>query len=380
MNRRSTSDGESPEKINLLLVASSLWIGGAESVIRHLAEAIDRKRFNVTVCCLKQRGSIGIELAAAGIDIVVLDDSPESRVNYLTFIKLWKVIRTRKINVVHTHTAHGLVDGGICSLLNPRLKLIHTFHFGNYPHTAPRILWMERYFSRLADRLVSVGEEQRKQLQSVYGFPEDRIRTIYNGVSIKPLSGGSTFRTNVGADNCVLIGTIATFIEQKGLTYLLDVATAIRDSGRKAVFVVVGEGHLRKDLESKRRDLGLEELVVFTGWITNAAEIALPAFDIFFQPSLWEAMSMVILEAMASGKPVVATRVGENSRILEEGINGLLVEPMDVPGMAAALGCLIDDAELRIQWGQAARKKVERRFTVQHMVKDYEAVYEELMR
>jgi len=380
MNGRSTSDGGSPEKINLLLVASSLWIGGAESVIRHLAETIDRKRFNVTVCCLKQRGSIGIELAAAGIDIVAFDDSPGSRVDYFTFIKLWKVIRSRKINVVHTHTAHGLVDGGICSLLDPRLKLVHTFHFGNYPHTAPRILWMEQFFSRFADRLVSVGEGQRKQLQSVYAFPENRIRTICNGVSIKPPSGGSAFRTSVGADNCILIGTIATFIEQKGLTYLLDVAKAVRDSGRKAVFVVVGEGHLRRDLESKRRDLGLEEIVVFTGWMTNAAEIALPAFDIFFQPSLWEAMSMVVLEAMAAGKAIVATRVGENGRIIEDGIDGLLSEPMDVPGMTAALGRVIDDAALRIRLGQAARAKIERTFTIQQMVDAYEAVYEDLVR
>lgn len=368
-------------KGNVMIVASHLWIGGAESVMQHLAESIDRRRFNVTVCCLKQRGSLGDELVRKGIDIVSFaEDRPHGRIDYLTFLKLHKLIRKRAIDVIHTHTTHGLFDASLCSLLVPRVKLLHTFHFGNYPHTQPRILWMERMCSRIADRLFAVGEVQRKQIQAAYGLPERRIGVIYNGVSFPSSGGDPEFRKKVGAENCILIGTIATMITQKGLTYLMDVAKEIQESGRKAVFVIVGEGHLRDELEAKRGRLGLGQTVLFTGWVKNAAEVALPAFDIFFQPSLWEAMSMVVLEAMAAGKPVVATRVGENGRIIEGGVDGLLVEPMDISGMAAALGRLIDDVGLRIRLGQAAREKVERRFTIQHMVKDYETVYEELMR
>lgn len=367
-------------RCNLLIVASHLWIGGAESVIQHLAESIDRRRFNVAVCCLKQRGSIGDELARRGVDIVSFAESLDAPVDYLTFVKLWRLLRSRKVDVVHTHTAHGLFDASLCSLLIPRLKLVHTFHFGNYPHTSPRIIWMERVCSRVADRLFAVGTVQRKQIQAVYRLGDHRIDTICNGVSIGTSFGDPAFRKQIGAENHILIGTIATLITQKGLTYLLDVAKVIKSSGRKAMFVVVGEGKLRTELEAKRRLLKLEETVVFTGWVADAADAALPAFDIFFQPSLWEAMSMVILEAMAARKPIVATRVGENGLIIEDGIDGLLVEPMDVPGMAAALGRLIDDAGLRVRLGQAARSKVERRFTIQHMVEEYEAVYEDLMR
>jgi glycosyltransferase involved in cell wall biosynthesis len=367
-------------KSNLLIVASHLWIGGAESVIQHLAEFIDRDRFNVTVCCLKHRGSVGDELARKGIDIISFAEPGDMRVDYLTFVKLFKVIRARKIDVVHTHTTHGLFDSSLCSLLLPRLKVVHTFHFGNYPHTKPRILWMERICSRFADRLYAVGEVQRKQIQTVYGLSDRQIGTVYNGVSFRTGLGDPEFRRKIGADNRVLIGTIATLITQKGLTYLLDVAKAIKESGRKVVFVVVGEGQLRSELEAKRDRLGLHDTVAFAGWVKNAAEVALPAFDVFFQPSLWEAMSMVILEAMSSGKPVVATRVGENGRIIEDGVDGLLVEPTDVAGMASALGRVIDDASLRISLGQAARDKVGERFTIHHMVRDYEAVYEDVLR
>ncbi|HSN04214.1 MAG TPA: glycosyltransferase [Nitrospira sp.] len=197
---------------------------------------------------------------------------------------------------------------------------------------------------------------------------------------IRSGAGDPSFRRKLGAENCVLIGTIATLIQQKGLSDLLDVAKVIRDSGRKAVFVIVGEGHLRAELEAKQRELGLEGTVVLTGWVTNAADVALPTFDIFFQPSLWEAMSMVILEAMAAGKPIVATRVGENGQVIEDGVDGLLVQPRNVGEMAAALGRLIDDAALRVRLGEAARLKVEQRFTVEHMTNAYEAVYSELLR
>lgn len=367
-------------KINLLIVATSLWIGGAETVMRHLAQSVDRRRFNVTVCYLKERGQIGDELCREGVDIIGIPKPVGSDVDYFTFMKLLRVIRTKRIDVLHTHTAHGLVDSCLCKLLIPRLRVIHTFHFGNYPHLNDRMMWMERIFSRFASRLIAVGDIQKRQLQAVYGFPDSRISTVRNGVAFRSGSGDPTFRGKLGAESCVLIGTIATLIEQKGLSDLLDVAKSIRDSGRKAVFVIVGEGHLREELEAKRRTLGLDETVVLSGWMTNAADMALPTFDVFFQPSLWEAMSMVILEAMAAGKPIVATRVGENSQILNDGVDGLLAEPKDIEGMATALGRLIDDTALRARLGAAARSKVEQHLTVEHMTKAYEEIYLDVMR
>src|SRR5687767_11352 len=171
-------------RVNLLIVASSLWIGGAESVMRHLAQTVDPQRFKVTVCHLKQRGHVGDELARAGVEIVGLSGEDPTAVDYLSFVKLFRLVRRRRIDVVHTHTTHGLVDAGLCKMLMPRLKVIHTFHFGNYPHTRSRIIWMEHVFSRVADRLLAVGEVQRQQVQRVFRLSDRRIDTIWNGVTI----------------------------------------------------------------------------------------------------------------------------------------------------------------------------------------------------
>jgi glycosyltransferase involved in cell wall biosynthesis len=375
-----TPAAESELKVNLLILASSLWIGGAETVIRHLAQTVDRRRFNVTVCHLKQRGQIGDELARAGVDVVGLTEDSTTRVDYFTFLKLLKLLTLRRIDVIHTHTTHGLVDAGLCKLLRPRLRVVHTFHFGNYPHTRPRIMWMERVFSRIADRLCAVGEAQRRQIRSVFGFRDGRIGTIRNGVMTARKLGDPQFRNRIGATDRILIGTIGTLIEQKGLRDLLQVARRIKDAGHSARFVIVGEGYLRPVLEGLRASLGLEDVVVLTGWMTDAADHALPTFDIFFQPSLWEAMSVVTLEAMAAGKPIVATRVGEASLIINDGVDGLLVSPGDVEGMAGALGRLIADPGLRARMGLAAREKIEAQFTVDHMTRAYEEVYLDTVR
>jgi glycosyltransferase involved in cell wall biosynthesis len=368
-------DKVTERRTNVLIVASSLWIGGAETVIRHLALSVDRTRFNVTVCYLKQRGHIGDELAKAGVDIVGIPQPPAGKVDYFTFRKLLRIVRERNIDVVHTHTTHGLLDACLCKVLKPGLKVVHTFHFGNYPHTQARLIWIERIFSRVADRIFSVGDAQRGQLQRVFRFRDDAISTIWNGVTFPNDTGDPAFREKARAARRPLIGTIATYIEQKGLFDLLEVARRVKDKGHDVAFAVVGEGHLRPQLEAKRHELDLDDNVFFTGWMTNAADLALPTFDVFFQPSLWEAMSVVILEAMAAGKPVVATRVGENPRVIEDGVDGYVGEPGDIEGMAATLCRILENPELARRCGAAARRKAEDQFSVEHMSRAYEQVY-----
>ena len=372
----ASDEPERDRKVSLLVVTSGLGIGGSEAVIRDLVRAIDRSRFTVSVCCLKALGEIGEELANDGFDVAALPPAERGRVDYLSFLKLRHVIRHKRIDVVHTHTTHALVDACLSKLTLPRLKVVHTFHFGNYPHRSRRGLWLEGVFSRLADRLIAVGEVQRQQIKSVYRLRDRGIGTVWNGVLPASSNGDRAFRARVGGEGRIVIGTIANLIEQKGLRDLIQVASRFRESRQVVRFVVVGEGHLRPELERLRRDLDLDDMVVFTGWLKNAATVVLPAVDIYFQPSLWEAMSIAILEAMAAGKPVVATRVGEAPYMIDDGTDGVLVEPGDVEGMSAAISRLIDDPGLRLGVGTAAARKVVEQFTIDRMTRAYESIYQ----
>jgi len=366
-------------KKRLLIAVAGLGIGGAEVVIKHLVRSIDPNKFEVSVCCIKVRGPIGDELVRSGVKVVTLADSVEPRPNYFTFLKLLRLIRKERIDVVHTHTTDALADAAICRLLVPSLRLVHTFHFGNYPNADKGNLRIERLFARFADKLVAVGEVQRHQIISTFGKEDGDIEKVWNGIPIEPAVASGEFRESVGARDKILVGTIATFIPQKGLTDLMEVARRVRDVNRRVLFAIVGDGALRSEIEELRVRFGLEDTVVLAGWVKNASQVALPDFDVFFQPSLWEAMSIAILEAMAAEKAIVATCVGENPYLIEHGSDGLLVAPRNIEQMAAALCRLCADQELRSRLGRAAGDKARHQFAVQHMARHYEQLYLQAM-
>jgi glycosyltransferase involved in cell wall biosynthesis len=220
--------------------------------------------------------------------------------------------------------------------------------------------------------------EQRRRIQKIYKLPESSIGMIWNGVAVSSPVSGESFRSKIGTGDRLLIGTIAKLIKQKGLDDLLSVALHCRDAGHRMQFVIVGEGPLRSELEQRRCELGIEDTVVITGWIKNAASRVLPEFDVFFLPSRWEAMSIAILEAMAVGKAIVATKVGDNPHVLEDNISGILVDSGDIRGMADALTRL-GDGKFRTRLGKAAKASFEQKFTLQHMIRSYERVYYDLM-
>ena len=200
----------------------------------------------------------------------------------------------------------------------------------------------------------------------------------WNGVRLQSPSSTASFRAKVGTGDRLLVGSISTLIPQKGLDDLLEVARLCRDAGHHMQFVIVGGGPLQPMLERRRHELGLDDSVAITGWIENAAAVALPAFDVFFQSSRWEAMSIAILEAMASGKPIVATRVGDNQHMIEDGVSGVLVDAGDTAAMADALG-RVADSGLRRRLGTAARERFQDNFTLEHMIRRYEDLYLELV-
>jgi glycosyltransferase involved in cell wall biosynthesis len=363
---------------NVLIVTTGLGIGGAEIVVRDLAIGIDRGRFRVTVCCLSVLGLVGEDLTREGVDIVVLGQGHHPKADYLSFLKLRRLMQQRQIAVLHSHTTYALVDSCLARRTTRGVKLVHTFHFGNYPHKDRQGLLMEGLAARFADRLIAVGDVQRVQIRDVYRLADDRIRTVRNGVRPPAPSVEGGFRAQIGVGDALLVGTLANLIEQKGLVDLLAVASSFRDARPRVRFVVVGEGVLRPELERRRRELGLDEVVVFAGWLKNAADVALPSFDIYFQPSLWEAMSIALLEAMRAGKPVVATAVGEAPHMIEEGREGFLAAPGDIDAMATAIALLAADAGLRKRMGLTAALRAESEFSVGNMVRAYEAIYLDL--
>lgn len=366
------------KRSNILIVSSSLGVGGAETVIANLCRQINRELFNVTICHLKERGAIGQHLIDEGYAVIGIKNSKIFRANYLSCLKLRKIIKKYEINLVHSHNTYSLADASLCKIMCQGIKFIHTFHYGNYPNYDKKYMFIERLTWRVTDRLVAVGYEQKKSIKKAYKIPDKSIETIWNGIEIKKCKMQDNLR-NYFSDGKVVIGSISTFIEQKGLPHLMEVAAKMKERRNNIVFIVVGDGPLRSEIQAYSKSLSLDEIVIFTGRIDNAASKVLPYIDIFIQTSLWEAMSIVILEAMACGKPVVATSVGDNKLIINEGETGYLVEPGDVDSMVSAIDLLVEQRELRMRMGNNALEKYNTNFSAKVMARRYENLYMKIL-
>ena len=360
-----------------MILIGGLHHGGAERVVAALCKNMDADRYSVTVCWFVALGAIGEELRAQGYEVIGLPELDPAFTPYRRFLVLKKLMKDKRIDVLHTHDIGSLVDGAQCRLLGSKIRLVHTFHYGNYPNQKKRYIALEMIFSRMANRLIAVGFEQAKQIRKTLRLPLRKLEVIYNGVESpvidSHLDAVASYRNKSG--NPVVIGSVSTLTEQKGLTYLLDSAGILKQRNVNCIFVIAGDGPLRQELEDKCRRLNLTDRVFFQGWVPNAANSLLPSLDIFCQSSLWEANSIVLLEAMAAGLPIVTTEVGESKHVIDEGRSGMIVRRRDPAAIADALAALVGQPESRERMGAYTRQKYLDNFTVDKMIASYERVY-----
>lgn len=367
------------QRPRVLIVNSALYIGGAENVTATLCRGLDRNRFDVFVAHMKGNGPIARDLESEGFDIVRMSRTDDGRRDLLAGVRLRRLAVKLGIDLIHSQDLHTMVDSSFSAWTVPGLRHVSTFHYGNYPRSHRRYHMLERLFLRFPDRLVAVGEVQRQAIAHTYDINPDRLSVIRNGVSDSrgKVCDAEKDRVRRGAD--VVIGTISTLIEQKGIDDLLRAARLLVDRGCRFRLVIVGDGHLKAPLQTLSRELDLEEHVEFLGWVEDAASRVLPWVDIFVQSSLWEAMSMVVLEAMSSGCAIVATTVGDNPYVMRDGQSGLLVPSRSPESLANGLRRLIEDEVLRDRLANEARRDYEERFTASRMCRDYENLYLETL-
>ncbi|MGH8249495.1 MAG: glycosyltransferase [Steroidobacteraceae bacterium] len=363
----------------ILFLIRTLSGAGAELVVESLCRGLDPRRFECSACEISGHGEKARDLRSAAYTVHALNADEQQMTLARILWRLRRVVVANRIDLIHTHSTDALGLAAMCGWTVPHLRHVHTFHFGNYPNHTPTHLRLERLFHRFTDQLVAVGRVQASALSRTYGIAENELQVIWNGVDARPVRIDHERLAPFRKDGRVLIATIGTLIPQKGHRDLIAVAVELKCRGVPARFLIVGGGPLREELEGLVRKAGLQDSVVFLGWIKDSAETILPGVDIVFQPSRWEAMSMVLLEAAIAGKPVVCTAVGEAREILRHGETGLLVEPGDEVSMARALTALVQDPAFRERLGGAAAGELRDRCSAARMVAEYESLYRHVL-
>jgi glycosyltransferase involved in cell wall biosynthesis len=243
---------------------------------------------------------------------------------------------------------------------------------------SPRLRRRFSYYLRLADHVVAVSHDLRRELKERAGA--GTVDVIHNGIDSVPVTPGSRdrIRAELGArSDDVLIGTVAVLSRQKGIAHLLEAAAQVAPRLPAAKFVVVGDGPLRESLAAQAAEAGLVGRVIFTGYRKDIP-LLMDALDIYAQPSLWEGLPLVLLEALRAGKPIVATKVGGNPEVVEHERNGLLVEPGDAAALAGAIVRVATDEQFRAAVPGVNVAKFQRDFALDSMVAAHVNAYSRL--
>jgi len=369
-----------PERINVFSVIWSLQTGGAERVVADLARGLDRSRFRPVVCCLNFKGRLAEGLERDGITVHALGKKP--RLDLGALLRLSRLMRRERADVVHTHLWTSSFWGRLAALMAGVKARVVTEHNVD-TWRRPAHLAADRLLARATDEFIFVSREVEAFYRPRLRLDPARGRVVRNGIDLAPFDGAVdavAARDRLGLSRtATVVGIVGRLDERKGHRYFLEALASLTGRLPALQGLVVGEGREKPAIETRRAALGLDDRVRLVGYWPNVAE-ALAAVDVFVLPSLMEGHPLAILEAMAAGKPVVATRVGGNSEAVEDGVTGLLVPPRDPEALASAIAALACDPERARRLGRAGRRQVEERFSLEAARLANEAVYLRLCR
>lgn len=348
-----------------------LDIGGAERVVLRTAAGLDRRRFDPTILAFcRGTGRLAAETQASGVPARFLRER-NARSPLLVW-QLFRWLRRHRADVLVSYMFHANITARVVGRLAGVRRIICSERVVGWESKA-RIA-VNRATVRLADAVTTNSMAGVSFWAERLGLPPSRVRLIYNGVDTRlfqpravtlgePVTIGTLARLHVANDHETLLAALARLASMDLPTWRC---------------LIAGEGNEAPRLQQVCREAGLSDRVTFLGHRSTPAEF-LRKLDIYVQPSLVAGMSNAVLEAMASGLPVVATNVGGTSEVVQNGATGLMVPPGDFEAMGKAIASLVAAPDIRASLGRAARARVEERFSLDRMVSDTAALIEEVV-
>jgi sugar transferase (PEP-CTERM/EpsH1 system associated) len=292
---------------------------------------------------------------------------------------LYRLLRRERPDILHTHAWGTLYEGLIAGRLAGVPAIVHGEH--GTLQLSPRQVTAQRWGWNRADHVLSVSSRLAERMAEAVGVPLDRVHVIRNGVNLARFSGrrSAEARRALGASvaTTVVIGAAGRLVDVKDHATFVEAIAALKARRHDVVGVIAGDGPLKADLEARITRAGLEGGVRLLGHRGDIEQV-FEGLDIFVQSSKSEGMSNTILEAMASGLPVVATHVGGADEMVVAGETGILVPPSNADRLADALERLIEGPGLRTRMGQAGRRRAFGEFSLDRMIHNYETFYRDV--
>lgn len=358
-------------------VVLSLDVGGLERVVATLAGAQRAAGNRVGVYCLDRAGALAAPLPPAGVPVHTVGRSARG-FDPAAVLRLARMLRAAGVRVVHCHNHGALVYGALAARLVPGARVVYTVHGAvtSSRRSTARFLKLG-----IVDEVVFVSAHARGVAREAGVSENSHVNTIVNGVDLSSFAG-----TNAGAADAVrrahaipekarVCGIVARLTEAKDHANLFAAVAIARETMPELHCLVVGDGELRAELEREVQVRGLAAAVHFAGARENVRDY-LDAMDVFVLSSVTEGLAMTLLEAMAAGLPVVATRVGGNAEAVEDGVTGRLVPASNPHALADAIVLMLNQPAEARAMGEAGRERVRQHFSLEAMLRKYQVVYE----
>lgn len=356
-------------RIKVLHLLSSLNVGGREKVAIDIVNSLDRERFVPVLMSLRPGGSMRERV---NDDVEVITYNKSDKLDFNAYREISNVIRKKNIDVLHTHNPGAFLYGFIGGKLGGLKKIINTEHGFEYNLNLKKRI-AERICRRFIALTIAVSDDVKKRLGS-----SGEIRVLHNGIIISD-SDYSGERENqrrmlgILPDD-IVVGCVARLAYVKNHKCLLRAFRIAAEKENKLKLIIVGDGYLKEHLLALRGELSLEDKVIFYGETNNVCKV-LHSMDIFALTSVYEGVSITILEAMSCGLPVVATRVGGNPDVIEDGKSGILVKSEDAESAADAILKLAVSEQMRKNFGACGHKIVKEKFNFIKTIKDIQDIY-----
>lgn len=371
----------SRRRVRVFQVITRTVRGGAWGVVEHLLDRLPPEEFEQTLLC----GGEPARSEAVRIPELVREIRPV--LDLRAALRLGGLLSRRRPDVVHAHTYKAGVLASVAARIAGTAAVIfsphgHIFSPGaeipgvpGNPLKRSMLRWVTRAAQTCAHRVTALSDVDLRDQVALRLAPRSRYVVVRNGIDLDRFAARAG-RVPVNGDGPV-VGAVGRFTSEKGHDLLLDALVRVRGRLPRARLVLVGYGELEGELRGRAERLGVSDAVTFAG--ERDAEEVLPEFDIFVQPSRYESQGVAILEAMAAGRPVVATDVGGVRDVVRDGETGLLVRPGEADALSDAIVRLAETPDLARSLAERARTRVREGFSVDQMVRAYARLYRDLL-
>ena len=362
------------------------YASSVECLILMLTERIDKSKFNISIVSLTEPERVSetfLESAKILTSQTHLIPWKMSKPFATSILKLISLIKRYEIDILHTHEVRTNFVGLIAARLTG-IKVVASIH-GWVMNTVPFSWKLYQHFDRRVIRRfdhIIVGSKFLRNEIIKMGLSSQKVTTIHNAIDTTSLdlsASSLNFKKKYNLNSTdTLIGTVGRISREKGHKYLLEAAKIVIQDHPDVKFLIVGEGKIRIELERYAKTLGIFENVIFTGYYENLSEV-LAAIDLFVIPSLTESLPLVVLEAMAAGKPVISTNVGGIPEIIIHGETGLLVRPQNGMELANSIITMLNNNDLLFKMAKKGKQFVHVEFSIHNFIEQTENLYSNIV-